>query len=568
MKSLRLDFKLPQQQLYGSRKDFLQSIENTVQIDQLLEEFYFTSKYANYLESKYLQHIAGTLSLLCCNNDDDKRNNNSNDCVELYDNIIINILNRLKDTINYTDSIREEEEEEKNQPPDPSSPSSCSISTCSSSSSSSSYTTSAKLFSRKSSCCTAMTAPPDNSIPFSNTSTFSLQQQIDAIIDKLSRQLKQKDQVIRLFEIQNRNLETQEQLAKQRERSAHLVLELEKKKLLLNNRREQELRDQLTEEVLKNQLLQDQVSSLEYALKTKNKMIENSSLEIETLRSRLREKNKLDEKYQQQFMMQQLTLLVSCIDSNNRESGDDDGASIVQQLTKEFKQLQDEKKSWLSTKQSIINQCSTITTIKKGVSVEKAVEQLVSLLSQKEQQQEKQQTLLKKEYSDFQLFKEQHNDDNLLLKSKQAEIAQLQEAIKTFTMRESAYILQSASTEAELERILKEYDRLTRNIIDFNKERRKYQAEIKALHKEKIELQKKMSDQQICHIESDADSSALRKEFRDLMVSVKEKHQVDLLKELEARRQVEQELREKMSEIEIKRWEKVDVAVQTPFLAL
>lgn len=52
------------------------------------------------------------------------------------------------------------------------------------------------------------------------------------------------------------------------------------------------------------------------------------------------------------------------------------------------------------------------------------------------------------------------------------------------------------------------------------------------------------------------------------MDTVKEKHQVNLLKELGARRQVEEDLREKMSEIEIKRWEKVDAAAQTSFLVL
>jgi hypothetical protein len=542
--SLKLD--LPQ-----SNYEFYQLIQYTSQIEQLLEEFYFTSKYANHLESKYLQHIAGSL----CSNNNNRieyyydRNSGSNN-----DDVLSDILSKLKIII-----YEQQQQEEENDDEDEHTPLSLlSSSPCSSFSSTTSSLTS-KIFSSKSSSTNTSVTTIDSP----TTTTIRIQQQINTIIDKLSRRLKQKEQVIRLFEIQAKNIDTQEELARQRERSANLVLELEKSRslrLLSSKEKDEEitaLKDQ-------NQSFQVRITALEHALKKKDKMIENSSLEIETLRSKLRES--------QQFM-QKLTS-VSSQAVNNNNNGDNSVEEGLKQLVKQFKdnesllnkqkielkekydkilELENEKMIWINTKKSIFNQFN----------IREEEEQLLLKERQKAVTDEKEQ---QKQNKVYQALLETIIKNDTLLKSKQSEITQLKEAIKTLTMRESAYILQSASTEVELERILKEYDRLTRNIIDFNKERKKFELEIRELIKEKIEISKQLSDEQIRNIHSYNHDGTLRREFRDLMATVKEKHQFDLLKELDTRRKIEQELREKMSEIEMKRWEKVDIGIQTFFV--
>lgn len=73
-------------------------------------------------------------------------------------------------------------------------------------------------------------------------------------------------------------------------------------------------------------------------------------------------------------------------------------------------------------------------------------------------------------------------------------------------------------------------------------------------------VQKLVSINKTCHhINSNSSGTFRKKSLKKIVMTVKEKHQMDLSKELEARRLVEQELREKMNEIEVKRWGKVNV---------
>ncbi|KAI8148258.1 hypothetical protein BJV82DRAFT_501674, partial [Fennellomyces sp. T-0311] len=100
------------------------------------------------------------------------------------------------------------------------------------------------------------------------------------------------------------------------------------------------------------------------------------------------------------------------------------------------------------------------------------------------------------------------------------------------------------SVEAELGAIFKEYDKLTRNIADFNHERKKYEQQVQTLMRDKQLLDKQLADYKVKDgIGKDGQTMTLRKEFRQLMATVKAEHEQALEKEMEKRRQVENELR-------------------------
>ncbi|ORZ02172.1 hypothetical protein BCR43DRAFT_481130 [Syncephalastrum racemosum] len=162
--------------------------------------------------------------------------------------------------------------------------------------------------------------------------------------------------------------------------------------------------------------------------------------------------------------------------------------------------------------------------------------------------------------------------ETALPSSQATDIAKLEALFKNaqeeFTRREAALMLQSASVEAELGAILKEYDRLTRNITDFHHERKKHETKELAWTRERQRLEKQLADFTIRDkLGMDGQSMTLRREFRQLMATVKSEHQQELEKEMASRRQLEGELRDMKHDLELKRWDKVDAAVQTPFIA-
>lgn len=141
-------------------------------------------------------------------------------------------------------------------------------------------------------------------------------------------------------------------------------------------------------------------------------------------------------------------------------------------------------------------------------------------------------------------------------------------AQEEYTRREAALMLQTASVEAELGAVLKEYDRVTRNITDFNNERKKYQSQVETLIREKQLLDKQLADKQVQEgIGRDGQTMTLRKEFRQLMATVKAEHEQAMDKEVERRRQVELELRNIKHDLEMKNWDRVSAGVQTHFVA-
>ncbi|KAK4519736.1 uncharacterized protein ATC70_009976 [Mucor velutinosus] len=528
-------FKLDQ----SSATDFIQDIcQSSQQTTLLVDEFYFTSQSAHRTETRYLEHLAGTLATAM-----------QQQCQlpqEDIQRILTKILVKLESTVNYFDDSVERQQV----------PTLTSTSISSSSSSSSSSTSSISSSSAFTQANSIDTSPSTVYMANEDTPTSILHQRIEDIIEKLARQLKQKQELLRVMEIQSN---THEELVRQRERSASLVLELERsrsKRQLIAKKQEKDmavLRDQLMQETMRRQSLQDRVTSLEHTLKSKEAEINKLKSQPSTIKE---EENHTSCQIQIEQLHQELQCKKEATIKEEEKSKEENLSlrrqlGIVEQrntqLQQTIKEQHERELAWSCQKKNILDQCQQVMKT-EFIDCEGAVVSTIAYLTERQQEQAQKSMTSVPEESHL-----------------QRQLARLQQefdqAKQTFTTRESAFILQSASTEAELERILKEYDRLTRNIVDFNNERKKFEDEIHVLHQDKQLLEKRICDDKVSTIKE----SSLRKEFRSLMASVKDKHTKAILQELGKQRQLEQELRDFKSDIEMKRWEKVDVAVQTHY---
>jgi hypothetical protein len=496
--------------------NFIEEVCKTSEATALLvDELYFASQHAHRTETRYLRHIAGTLATMLSSQQLNQKEHINDFTEREEDNaFLIAILNKLGSLLLDVDDDQQQM----------ASKSSSIASTCSSSSTS----TASTVYSGHTSVDSFDTAEIMSTGAVAS-STTQIQRRINKMIDKLSIQLQQKHHQIRLFEIQ---AATQEELARQRERSASLVLALEQnrsQRLTLAKQQEKEisaLKDQLLQETSKRQALQDRVAALQ-----------NENIEL---------KKGLQKE------------LIASKDACHLQ---------IEQLHEQWdkgKELQKALEDKTKIEQSILKTCHQVITNEtkhEVVDTGKAVVKVIQQLKHTEN------ALAHQEPDGKAVLKQQQNlilDSTASPDYKQLQLA-FEQAQQAYTARESAYILQTASVEAELERILKEYDRLTRNIVDFNLERKRFEDEIRALQQEKQKLIQKVCDQHVCNL---SEERGLRKEFRELMASVKESHAQALMAELDRRLQLEQELRDVKSDNEMKRWQKVDVAVQTNFAPL
>ncbi|CEP19353.1 hypothetical protein [Parasitella parasitica] len=523
-------FKLDQSSVADFIQDVFQSIQQTT---SLIDEFYFATQSAHCIETRYLQHLAGTLALAVQQQWSPQ---------EEIHRMLTEFLVKLEAIFNQHNGNADQQ--------CVSAPSSTSSSSSASSSSSSSSSTS--RFTQVESIDTSLSSVYTTATTSNASSTLC--EKIDCIIEKISQQLKQKQESLRAMEIRE---SMHEELARQRERSANLVLELERsrsKRQGIAKKQEKDaimLRDQLKQEMLRRQTLQERVSSLEHALKLKEAELtrlkkqpyvikeeenhDSCQLQIKQLQQQLLDEEVLKENHQESKEKVQLAL------QQKLNSAEQDNFQLRQRL----KRYSEEEQAWKRQKKSILDQCQDVMNV-EFTNCEKAVTALVGHKIEQHQVKDAKHNLTDQSHLQQQLTRLQEQFDH---------------AKQRFTTRESAFILQSASTEAELGRILKEYDRLTRNIVDFANERKKFEDEINMLHQDKQLLEKRICDEKISIIKE----SSLRKEFRSLMASVKDKHSKALAQELQKQRQLEQELRDIKSDIEMKRWEKVDIAVQTHY---
>lgn len=488
--------------------DVCQTNENTT---LLIDELYFTGLQAHRTETRYLRHIAGTLAKVLSSRQSNEKED-LHDCCTKQDKDGIDFL---KDILNKLESVLLDGDDGQQQIKCKSNSMGSIFSSCSTLTASTAYSGFRGF--------TSVDMTPTTSTDFTTLSPVTeIQRRIAALIDKIFIELEQKQQRIRQFEIQSA---TQEELARQRERSASIVLALEKnrsQRLTLAKQQEKEistLKLQLLQETSQRQLLHDRVAVLQdenmelkkELEKTLTAVKDSCHLQAEKLHDQWNKEYELPKKSKDETKIEHPILNEAYCEAMST------GTAVAKEITQQLKQVHDT--FHLKDKKPKKQQVNVLDT--------------------------KRATDPSSDYEQLQLDFEQ--------------------AQQTYTARESAYILQTASVEAELERILKEYDRLTRNIVDFNLERKRFENEIRDLQQEKQRLFQKVCDQQVCSL---SEENGLRKEFRELMANVKEAHSQTLAAELDRRMQLEQELRNVKLDNETKRWEKVDVAVQTNFVPL
>ncbi|CAG8744442.1 15710_t:CDS:1, partial [Funneliformis caledonium] len=147
----------------------------------------------------------------------------------------------------------------------------------------------------------------------------------------------------------------------------------------------------------------------------------------------------------------------------------------------------------------------------------------------------------------------------------------LEKAQMAFSEREEALEKRSEIMQAELDGILKEFDRLTRNFLDFDGERQKLENSLDKLQKKCENLENELADEKIKNLGMEAGNeptttATLRKEFRKMMAESKDEQQKALHREMEEKKKLENAVRNLKREREAEKWEKTNKGTQTRFV--
>jgi chromosome segregation ATPase len=147
----------------------------------------------------------------------------------------------------------------------------------------------------------------------------------------------------------------------------------------------------------------------------------------------------------------------------------------------------------------------------------------------------------------------------------------LAKAQAAFSMREESLEKRSETMQAELDGILKEFDRLTRNFLDFDSERQRLENSVDNLQKKCEKLENELADEKLKNMGMDAVSepattATLRKEFRKMMADLRDEQQKLLHRETEEKKKLENIVRNLKRDKEAERWERANKGTQTAFV--
>lgn len=146
----------------------------------------------------------------------------------------------------------------------------------------------------------------------------------------------------------------------------------------------------------------------------------------------------------------------------------------------------------------------------------------------------------------------------------------LQELQAQFSQKESAWIEQSHTMEADFEGILKEFDRLTGTAMEFETDKRNYERRIQQLTQEVNQLESSLIEEKTKNMgyqEADTPTTAtLRKEFRRMITDMKSDHHRTLEREGQEKSKLEKQLKDLKHEREMLRYERTNKGVQTLFM--
>lgn len=134
--------------------------------------------------------------------------------------------------------------------------------------------------------------------------------------------------------------------------------------------------------------------------------------------------------------------------------------------------------------------------------------------------------------------------------------------------------------QLEYDGMLKEFDRLTRNFTDFESEKQKFEKKIAEAREENAKLQEQVHDlrtEQMSNLGNsgnniggssgnDGGTTALRKEFRKMLMDVRQEYAVQLEKEVQEKNKIESQLRGLKRERDMEAYRKVNVGIQTSLI--
>ncbi|CAG8448757.1 7438_t:CDS:2 [Ambispora gerdemannii] len=139
-----------------------------------------------------------------------------------------------------------------------------------------------------------------------------------------------------------------------------------------------------------------------------------------------------------------------------------------------------------------------------------------------------------------------------------------------FSAREEALENRSDMLQNELDGISLEFERLTKNFLDFDTERNKLQATIDKLNRQCEKLDDALADERIKNLGNNPkeplNTAGLRKEFRTMMSNLRSEHAKALQRENEEKRLLDNLVRSLRREKEAEKWVKVNKSTQTRFV--
>ncbi|KAI8353213.1 Up-regulated during septation-domain-containing protein [Blakeslea trispora] len=139
-----------------------------------------------------------------------------------------------------------------------------------------------------------------------------------------------------------------------------------------------------------------------------------------------------------------------------------------------------------------------------------------------------------------------------------------------FSEKEAAWIEQSEAMEANFEGIMREFDRLTGSAIEFETDKKNYERRIAKLTREIKDLESILSDERtknLGHSQDTATTASLRKEFYNMIQTMKQDHERTLQREAEEKKRLEKQLKDLKHERDMSRYERMNKGVQTLFMA-
>lgn len=150
--------------------------------------------------------------------------------------------------------------------------------------------------------------------------------------------------------------------------------------------------------------------------------------------------------------------------------------------------------------------------------------------------------------------------------------SRFENAQKQFTQMENAMNKRSERLEDDFEGIMKEYERITGNLMNLESERHSHERRYNELQEHAHKLEFDLADYKIRAMgvaeqgNESGTTASLRKEFRKLMNEMKSEHHEVLMREVLERKRLEATVRDMRRDEEMRRWDKVSKGVQTNLL--